>query len=217
MPPGTNADAHAHGDLHNPDVAHESSDISIKGVLWFVVILASTAFVVHVAMYGLFILFDRMEAANDPFVSPLATPAGTLPPEPRLQTTPWQDLKQFRTDEELVLHSYGWVDQKNGVVRVPIDKAKELLLQRGIPVRANAPTDPTEGTHVDATGESNSGRKIPAGQADMSTGDTGASGSRGSTASGGPEAGAPGTTGNVQTPPPTAQRQPKKPGGGGNQ
>jgi hypothetical protein len=215
MPPGTNADAHAHGDLHNPDVAHESSDISIKGVLWFVVILAGTVITVQFAMAGLMKVFEHYEARNDPFVSPLAAPAGSLPAEPRLQTTPWQDLKQFRTEEELVLHSYGWIDQKNGIVRLPIDKAKALLLQRGIPVRANAPTDPTEGTHLDATGESNSARKIPAGQADMSTGDTGPSGSRGLNAAGAPEAGAPGTTGNVQTPPPTAARQPKKPGGGG--
>ena len=53
MPPGTNADAHPHGDLHNPDVAHESTDISIRGVLWFVVILAVTVITVQLAMAGL--------------------------------------------------------------------------------------------------------------------------------------------------------------------
>ena len=168
MAPGTNADAHPHGDLHNPDVAHESTDISIRGVLWFVVILAATVGVVQVGMWGLMKVFDRYESANDPFVSPLAMPAGTLPPDPRLQETPWQDLTQFRAGEELVLHSYGFVDQKNGIVRLPIDKAKALLLQRGIPVRAIAPNDPTEGTHVASTGESNSASRIPAGQGDMS-------------------------------------------------
>ncbi len=175
MPPGTDADAHAHGDLHNPDVAHESTDISIQGVLWFVVILAATVIVVQIAMAGLMKVFEHYEAANDPFVSPQAVPAGTLPPEPRLQTTPWEDLKAFRAGEELTLHSYGWIDQKSGVVRLPIDKAKALLLQRGIPVRAGAPDDPTEGTHVASTGESNSGRMIPAGQADTSTPPAGAS------------------------------------------
>ena len=169
MPPGTNADAHPHGDLHNPDVAHESTDISIRGVLWFVVILAVTVIVVQLAMAGLMKVFEHYEAANDQFVSPQAVPAGTLPPEPRLQTTPWEDLKEFRAGEELTLQTYGWVDQKSDVVRLPIDKAKALLLQRGIPVRAGAPNDPTEGTHVASSGESNSAREIPAGQADMST------------------------------------------------
>jgi hypothetical protein len=174
MPPGTNPDAHPHGDLHNPDVAHESTDISIRGVLWFVVILAVTVIVVQVAMAGLMKVFEHYEAANDSFVSPQAIPAGTLPPDPRLQTTPWDDLKGFRAAEELTLHTYGWVDQKGGVVRLPIDKAKALLLQRGIPVRTGAPNDPTEGTHVASSGESNSAREIPAGQADKSTGESGA-------------------------------------------
>jgi len=159
MPPGTDADAHAHGDLHNPDVAHEATDISIRGVLWFVVILAATVVVVQLAMAGLMKAFEHYEAAHDPFVSPQAIPAGTLPPEPRLQTTPWEDLKEFRAGEELALHSYGWVDQKSGIVRLPIDKAKAVLLQRGIPVRTGAPNDPTEGTHVASSGESNRDRK----------------------------------------------------------
>ena len=165
--PGT--DAHPHGDLHNPDVAHETSDISIRGVVWFVIVLAGTAALIHVAMWGLFRVFDHMEAANDPFVSPLALPAGTVPPEPRLQTTPWQDLQQLRAAEDATLQSYGWVDQRAGIVRLPIDKAKTLLLERGIPVRTGAPNDPREGTHVASSGESNSAREIPAGQADAST------------------------------------------------
>lgn len=37
------------------------------------------------------------------------------------------------------LHSYGWVDQKAGVVRIPIDRAMTLLLQRGLPARKAQP------------------------------------------------------------------------------
>lgn len=196
MPPGTNADAHPHGDLHNPDVAHESTDISIRGVLWFVVILAGTVIVVQLAMAGLMKVFEHYEAANDQFVSPQAVPAGTLPPEPRLQTTPWEDLKEFRAGEEATLQTYGWVDQKGNIVRLPIDKAKALLLQRGIPVRNGAPNDPTEGTHVAATGESNSARRIPAGQPDMSSSEAG------------------GTKEESRTPPPAAKPEGGKPGGG---
>ena len=215
MHPGTDGNPHPHGELHNPDVAHEATDVSIRGVLWFVVILAGTVITVQLAMAGLMKVFNHYEAKNDPFVSPQAAPAGTLPPDPRLQTTPWEDLKQFRAEEDLVLHSYGWVDQQNGVVRLPIEKAKALLLQRGIPVRANAPTDPTEGTYVASTGESNSARNIPAGQADTSTAVTGADATgRGATGSERPAAGTPGTTGNAQTPPPAAAPRPKKPGGG---
>jgi hypothetical protein len=59
-----------------------------------------------------------------------------LPPEPRLEETPAPDLKAFRDSEEKALTSYGWVDQKAGVVRIPIDRAIELTAQRGLPSRA---------------------------------------------------------------------------------
>ena len=40
--------------------------------------------------------------------------------------------------ENEVLGSYDWVDQKNGVVRIPIDRAMDLLAQRGLPVISQA-------------------------------------------------------------------------------
>lgn len=157
--PGTDGAAHPHGDLHNPEVAHEDSDVNVRALLWSAVLLVVTALAISVSMWGLFVVFDRMEAKNDPPVTPLMAPAGQFPPEPRLQTTPWQDLTRLRAEEERYLHSYGWVDEKAGIAHMPIDKAKALLLQRGLPVRPGA-ADPAEGTHVAAGGESSSGRTI---------------------------------------------------------
>ena len=163
---------HAHGGLVNPDVAHETSDISIKGVIWFVIILAATAALIQIAMYGMFVVLDKIEVRNDPYVTPVDNTVGQLPPSPRLQTTPWEDLKQFIGSEQDYLNSYGWVDQGTGQVHIPIERAKTLLLQRGIPTRAaenGAPADQTEGTYLATTGESTGGRNLPAGQADRST------------------------------------------------
>ena len=41
----------------------------------------------------------------------------------------------MRAAEEQVLTTYGWVDQQKGVVRVPIDRAIDLLAQKGLPSR----------------------------------------------------------------------------------
>src|SRR5207249_3907458 len=79
----------------------------------------------YVSMWAMMRVLDKIEARNDPQVSPLAAPAGELPPEPRLQTTPWADLRVFRAAEDKALSSYGWIDQKNGVAYMPIEKAKE--------------------------------------------------------------------------------------------
>jgi hypothetical protein len=104
--PGTDAHAHPHGSLENVEVAHEHSDINVSGIVWFLVMLVVIAALTHVAMWGLFVVLNRHEAGNDPFVTPLAAPAGELPPQPRLQTTPWQDLTRFREQERTRINSY---------------------------------------------------------------------------------------------------------------
>jgi hypothetical protein len=57
------------------------------------------------------------------------------PPEPRLQTNPREDLQKFREQEDTVLTSYGWVDRNAGIVRIPIEEAMKLTVQRGLPTR----------------------------------------------------------------------------------
>lgn len=168
MKGGTEMSSQPHGNLENPDTSHEHSDINVRAILWFVVVLAVIVLMTDVAMLGLFKVLARYEVKNDPAVSPLAIPAGRPMPLPGLQFTPWVDLKQFRAEADLYLHSYGWVDEKAGVARIPIEKAKALLLQRGLPVRPEL-ADASEGTHVAATGESSGGRTLPAGMADKST------------------------------------------------
>jgi hypothetical protein len=68
-------------------------------------------------------------------------------------------LAKQRSMEEEVLGSYGWVDQKSGIARIPISEAKKLILQRGLPARAEG-TDQTLGTQRAAYGESSAGRTI---------------------------------------------------------
>jgi hypothetical protein len=72
-------------------------------------------------------------------------------------------LRILHDTEQKALHEYGWVDQKSGVARVPIDQAKKLIVERGLPARATA-TDPALGTHAPAFGEANGGRAIPTGE-----------------------------------------------------
>ena len=161
--------AHSHN-LDNPDVVHEEHDINVRAILWFVAILAGITIAIQAAMVGMFKGLNWYEARNQPYVTPLArqeAAQATDFPEPRLQTTPWTDLRQYRADQQQYLNSYGWVDEKLGVARIPIAKAKEMLLQRGLPVRPELATD-IEGTNVAATGESSGGRTLPGGTADKS-------------------------------------------------
>ena len=62
-----------------------------------------------------------------------------------------------------MLHGYGWVNQGAGVARMPIDQAKKLIVERGLPVREGEEVSPTLGTRLPARGESSGGRIITMG------------------------------------------------------
>jgi hypothetical protein len=84
---------------------------------------------------GLFSLFKRQYAsASAP--SRITTP-GKLPPPPRLQTSPTSDLQQLLDSQNAKLNSYGWIDKGTGVIRIPIERAMDLLAQRGLPERGD--------------------------------------------------------------------------------
>jgi hypothetical protein len=57
------------------------------------------------------------------------------PEGPVLQATPNAELDRHRAEEQARLEGYGWIDRTNGVVHVPIERAMELLLERGLPTR----------------------------------------------------------------------------------
>ncbi|MDP2054473.1 MAG: hypothetical protein Q8L75_12610, partial [Acidobacteriota bacterium] len=68
---------------------------------------------------------------------PLAVGQQRNPPVPNLQMQPFKDIYVLHEGEAQKLGTYAWVDKDGGVVRVPIDRAMEVLLQRGLPVRAD--------------------------------------------------------------------------------
>ena len=158
----TPTDAHHHHtaeELDNEDVAHEHRDVNIGGILAFGGGMVAVTAAAFISMSVLFGVLDRQAAANDPQVSPLAVPAGQLPPLPRLQLDEPGGLAKFRAGEAKTLENYGWVDQQGGVARIPIEEAKKKLLEHGLPTRAS-PTEPYVGTHAPAMAESSGGRTI---------------------------------------------------------
>jgi hypothetical protein len=84
---------------------------------------------------------------------PLAADFERPRPTPALQTQPFADIYTLRQGEADRLTTYGWVDKDGGVARIPIDRAIDMLLQRGLPVRPDA----AGGVNV-ITQDSSSGR-----------------------------------------------------------
>jgi hypothetical protein len=175
-PPPPEASA-GHGDdlLHNPDVAHEQSDVNVRALLAFAVGLVVATAAIFVLMGWLFNFLERRAAANDPAISPLARPATQMPtrttgspyfgdaPGPRLLIGEPAALRNQREMEDERLETYGWVDEKSGIARIPVSEAEKLILQRGLPARAHA-VHPWLGTHSAAYGGPSGGRMIPTGE-----------------------------------------------------
>jgi len=150
-----------HDSLYNEDVAHEETDVNVGQLIAYTIGLVVMCLGSAAIVLVLFNVLESQAAKDDPVLSPHALPVGQLAPEPRLLLNEPAELKKQRKVEAEALGKYGWVDQATGVAHVPIDEAKKLLLHKGLPVRAGAPTDAWMGTHSPARGESSSGRAIP--------------------------------------------------------
>ena len=81
--------------LHNEDVEHEHSDVNIRAVIGSAIVLFVVVVVSQLLMWGLFGVFERQAAANEPAVSPLAAPPATMPKNqtgrPSSARRPWPD------------------------------------------------------------------------------------------------------------------------------
>jgi hypothetical protein len=103
-------------------------------VIWFAIGLTIAGIIVYLALAGLFGLFKKQHPSPDP-PSRIVLEPHVLAPEPRLQPNPIPDLDRFRESEQRKLNSYGWTDKQRGIVHIPIERAMDLIAQRGLPTR----------------------------------------------------------------------------------
>jgi hypothetical protein len=159
---------HQHHSSHGEDGAaplnHETTDISLEGVGKLTVGFVAILLVVSAAMYGTYRLIDRRMTAADTSMPrrerahgvvdiakvPLMDAApnmiaagGREPAGPRILTNEPLWLRDIRTHELNVLTTYGWVNKEAGVVRLPIERAKQLILEAGLPA-TTAPAEAAE-------------------------------------------------------------------------
>jgi hypothetical protein len=121
----------------------EREDMTPRAVYVFLGGLLAGVILVAVLLWSLYHAMDAYERRHQPQQSPLVPQTQSDTPEvspdevntfpqPRLEKNERLEINQFRLREEQSLNSYGWVDQKAGVVRIPIDRAMQLIAQRGL-------------------------------------------------------------------------------------
>ncbi len=114
---------------HSPNGAgHEQSEVSVRLIVVSLAFLAVATAIVFVLVIGIFRYFYSSYSTAESIK--LSQPV--IPPEPRIEVAPYEQLQQLRVKEDHILNSYAYVDKASGVVRVPIDKAIDMLAAKGV-------------------------------------------------------------------------------------
>lgn len=151
-------DSHAGADPASKKVGYELSDANITDIAGFLVVMAASIAVVFVLAFGIgkFIYYGLKKTDGPP--NKWSQMAGVKPgnmesnpkieqqqlqqlvkrfPTPRLQTDDGNmDVAEMHAREDMLLNYYTWADQKKQTVRIPIERAMQLLAQKGLPVES---------------------------------------------------------------------------------
>lgn len=118
---------------HEP--AEFDSEIQVRAIF---LVLAGLALLVALSFAGVFgfsrVLKSR-SVARDPAPLPVAE-ANQPRPRPRaaLQASPPAEMARYAREEEAALSAWAWVDRAGGVAQIPVDRALEIVAERGLPV-----------------------------------------------------------------------------------
>lgn len=112
---------------------HERKDVDVPALFTIAFLLLLSC----IAIFIVVTLLMRYFEAHEPAVTAgqANIPATQIKefPRPRLEVKPGASLTELRAVEDVDLNSYGWIDRNAGTVRIPIDRAMQLLLDRGLP------------------------------------------------------------------------------------
>jgi len=123
-----------------PGAKYEHTDIDPSVGYKFGLWLGVSMLISFAIVYGTFKLFENQGKSANALAQkyPLAASIPHKePPLPNLQKQPFKDVYMLRMGENEKLTSYGWVDKDGGIARLPIDRAMEVMLERGFPARAD--------------------------------------------------------------------------------
>lgn len=122
-------------------LGHEPLTVSVKGLFIGTAGIVLLIVVSLALMYWLAIGLETREQVAERTV-PLEWTQEDLPPAPHVQPNQNFELQQFTEANQKLLNSYGWIDQRQGIARIPVNRAIELLAERGLPTVQLDAADP---------------------------------------------------------------------------
>ena len=144
----SNPSANPQGGPRRKGAGYEKRDANAKWIFGTIGFLVVAGLIMHFVIAGVMERLEKRPSPTDQFTA-MRHGTGSMAQfkvVPHLQLQAPEDLKKFRVSEESELNTYGWINRTAGVVRIPVARAMELTLERGLPTRSE-----TNGT---ATGPS---------------------------------------------------------------
>lgn len=142
---------HKHDDNHGQV---EGAGVSAKPILVFLGILGFATAMVYVIILGVEVGLKKLDDMNPQQPQTAVETGPKLPPEPRLQGAPepnpdkpgqtktsllpLEDMAAYKEKVNKQAAAYGWVDQQGGIAHIPIERAKELIAEKGLPKLSDA-------------------------------------------------------------------------------
>jgi hypothetical protein len=152
---------HPAGGTDNPDVSRERSDVNVRGIVLTAVGLAVVTILTHLAAWWLLVVLERRREASGPPPSPWAQhQRGQLPPVPlegieRMEKGE-AGKEEVGAEPPQPPKSYASVDDKLGIVQIPLERAMQLIVEHDLLKTELAPR--SNGPAGSPPSDANSGR-----------------------------------------------------------
>jgi hypothetical protein len=114
------------------DTTHEPRDADVLNVGMVALLVFLAIGICLLVCWMMLRYFNGGRQTNEPPRVLLSERAARFP-QPQLISEPGSERWQVHLNEQAKLQSYGWVDRKAGIARIPVTRAMQILLQRGLP------------------------------------------------------------------------------------
>lgn len=119
--------------MDHPDHDHERKDVDVVSLFTIILTLFVLCVVIFLAVTIMMHYFKSHEPSKTSGQANLPATQAEEFPAPRLEVKSGASLADLRAAEDADLNSYGWIDRNSGTIRIPIDRAMQMILQRGLP------------------------------------------------------------------------------------
>jgi len=111
------------------ELKHQGTDLRLRVIVYSVITFITIGALIHLGVWWLYRYAREQDRSRDVRRTFVETKP-PIPPEPRLQVSPQDDFQEYLRKEQEILKGYAWTSRAEGKVRIPINRAMQLVVER---------------------------------------------------------------------------------------